>query len=46
VAADKLSRIDIEVELMAQIEATLFLGLAATVGQEDVWTGILLDDSF
>jgi hypothetical protein len=45
VAADELARVDFQVELFAEIEASLFLRLSATVGQENIRARIFLLDS-
>ena len=41
VATDELARVDFQVELVAEIEASLFLCLSAAVGQENIRTRIL-----
>lgn len=37
VATDELARLDIVIELLREVAAALLLGLATTVGEEDVW---------
>jgi hypothetical protein len=44
VAADELARVHFQVELSAEIEASLFLRLSATVGQENIRARIFLLD--
>jgi hypothetical protein len=39
VAADELARLDVALQLLGKVEAALGLGLAATIGEEDVRTG-------
>jgi hypothetical protein len=39
VAADELARLDVALQLLGKVEATLGFGLAAAVGEEDVRTG-------
>lgn len=40
-ATDELAWVDFQVELFAEIEASLFLCLSAAVGQENIRTKIL-----
>jgi hypothetical protein len=37
VTANELTRGDLNLHLLAELNATFLLGLAATVGNEDVW---------
>jgi hypothetical protein len=37
VTANKLTRRDLNLHLLAELDTTFLLGLAATVGNEDVW---------